>query len=264
MHRTLFDVGPFSIHMYGVMLAFAFWLGIELSIRLARKRGIDPVAIMDLGIIILVSSVIGARLLYVITHWAEFRHDLLGIFRVWEGGLTFYGGLAAGVAFGIGYLKRQGLRVLEVTDIIAPQIALGIALARVGCFLNGCCFGKESGLPWACTFPADSQAGWGAMAGKAIHPTQLYSAIANLVIFLFLRRLLGRRLAAGAVFFTFLIVYGVWRFGVDYLRYYEPNMFVMSPDSGITWNQVVSIAIILTGIILLARSRRGGDRHETP
>ncbi|MFH1312930.1 MAG: prolipoprotein diacylglyceryl transferase [Candidatus Eisenbacteria bacterium] len=264
MHRTLFDVGPFSIHLYGVMLAFAFWLGIELSIRIARKRGMDPVAIMDLGIIILVSSVIGARLLYVITHFTEYRHDLVGIFRVWEGGLTFYGGLAAGVAFGIGYLKRQGLRVLEVTDIIAPQIALGIALARVGCFLNGCCFGRESTLPWACTFPADSQAGWGAMAGKTIHPTQIYSAIANLVIFLFLRKLLGRRAAAGTVFFTFLIVYGVWRFAVDFLRYYEVNMYVMSAERGITWNQVASLVIILTGTVLLAKTRRRGDHHEIP
>jgi phosphatidylglycerol:prolipoprotein diacylglycerol transferase len=187
----------------------------------------------------------------------------VGIFRVWEGGLTFYGGLAAGVAFGIGYLKRQGLRVLEVTDIIAPQIALGIALARIGCFLNGCCFGRESHLPWSCTFPADSQAGWGAMAGKAIHPTQIYSAIANLVIFLFLRKLLGRRAAAGTVFFTFLIVYGVWRFAVDYLRYYEDNLYVMSAETGITWNQVASLVIILTGIVLLARLRRSGDHHET-
>jgi phosphatidylglycerol:prolipoprotein diacylglycerol transferase len=264
MHRTLFDVGPFSIHLYGVMLAVAFWLGIELSMRLARRRGIDPVSIMDLGIIILVSSVIGARLLYVITHWAEYRYDLLGIVRVWEGGLTFYGGLAAGVAFGIGYLKRQGLKVLEVTDIVAPQIALGIALARVGCFLNGCCFGKESDLPWACTFPADSQAGWGPMAGKAIHPTQVYSVIANLMIFLFLRWLLKRRRVEGTVFFTFLVAYGLWRFAVDFLRYYEANMYVISPDTGITWNQVASVVIILVGTIMLARSRRRTEHDETP
>ena len=262
MHRTLFDIGPFSIHLYGVMLAAAFWLGIELSMRLARKRGIDPVSIMDLGIIILVSSVIGARLLYVVTHWADYRHDLLGIVRVWEGGLTFYGGLAAGVAFGIGYLKRQGLKVLEITDIVSPQIALGIALARVGCFLNGCCFGKESGLPWACTFPADSQAGWGAMAGKAIHPTQIYSAVANLVIFLFLRRLLSRRARAGSVFYTFLVVYGAWRFVIDYVRHYEPNMYILAPETGLTYNQVTSAAIVLVGAVLLARSRHRGEIDE--
>jgi phosphatidylglycerol:prolipoprotein diacylglycerol transferase len=156
------------------------------------------------------------------------------------------------------------VRVLEITDIVAPQIALGIALARVGCFLNGCCFGKESDLPWACTFPPDSQAGWGPMAGKAIHPTQIYSAIANLVIFLFLRNLLKRGLRAGTVFSVFLITYGGWRFVIDYLRYYEPNMFVISPDTGITYNQVASAVIILVGAVLLAGSKRRREGDEAP
>ncbi len=263
MHRTLFEVGPFSIHLYGVMLAIAFWLGIELSIRSAKKMNVDPTSILDLGIIVLISSVIGSRFFYVITHLAEYQQDVLGVFRVWEGGLSFYGGLAAGVIFGIGYLMRKGLPVPLITDIVSPQIALGIAIARVGCFLNGCCFGKESDLPWACTFPSDSLAGW-IMAGKTIHPTQLYSAGANFLIFLLLRGLLRRRLPQGVVFYCFLIAYGVWRFAVDFLRYQEENMYVPGLGGNLTWTQVVSVAIAITGAVLTVRLRRYGEPGRVP
>jgi phosphatidylglycerol:prolipoprotein diacylglycerol transferase len=97
------------------------------------------------------------------------------------------------------------------------------------------------------------------MAGKAIHPTQLYSAIANFIIFLFMRKLLQRRLRAGHVFYAFLITYGFWRFAIDYLRYYEDVMYVGSAGAGITWNQVASVVIIAIGTILLVRSRRHGE-----
>lgn len=261
MHRTLFDIGSVSIHLYGVMLAIAFWLGIELSTRLAKKRGLDGTSIIDLGIIVLVASVVGARLLYVITHAAEYQHDLVGVFRVWEGGLTFYGGFAAGVIAGVGFLKRQGLPILGVTDIVAPQIALGISLARIGCFLNGCCFGIESDLPWACTFPQDSQAGW-VMAGAAVHPTQLYSAIANFIIFVILLKLLKRGFGRGIVFFTFLVMYGVWRFAIDYLRYYEDNVRLRIASASVTWYQVASAGVAVVGVILLLRARHHGKRDE--
>jgi phosphatidylglycerol:prolipoprotein diacylglycerol transferase len=254
MYRTLFDVGPFSIHTYGVALAVAFWLGIELSAREARKRGMDPVSIVDLGIVVLLSSVVGSRLLYVVAHLDSYRGDFLDMFKIWEGGLTFYGGLIAGVIFGIAFLKIKKIPVREAIDVIAPQIALGIAIARVGCFMNGCCFGRQTGLPWACTFPADSQAGM-VLGHVGLHPTQLYSAVANFGIFLFLRRRFRARPRNGTVFYTFLIAYGLWRFAIDYLRYYEDSMLVTRAGGGITWNQVVSIVLVAVGAILIARSR---------
>jgi phosphatidylglycerol:prolipoprotein diacylglycerol transferase len=262
MYRTLFDIGPFSINTYGVALAVAFWLGIELSAREARRRGMDPVKIIDLGIVILLSSVAGSRLLYVLGHLEDYRGDLLGMFKVWEGGLTFYGGLIAGVIFGIGFLKAKKVSVREAIDVVAPQIALGIAIARVGCFLNGCCFGTETGLPWACRFPADSQAGW-VLPGVGLHPTQLYSSAANLVIFLFLRRFLRSKPRSGMVFFAFLIAYGLWRFVIDYLRYYEENMYVTTAGGGITWNQLVSLAIMAIGAFLvLGTGRTPGESDD--
>lgn len=247
MHRTIFEIGQFSIHSYGVMLALAFWLGIEISSRQAKRRGIDPAFIVDLGLVILVSAVIGARLLFVAGHLEDYRNDWFGVFRVWEGGLSFYGGLAAATFFGILFIRRKGYPVDRVTDIIAPQLALGIAIARIGCFLNGCCFGKECNLPWAVVFPPDSQAGQ-IMDGKAIHPTQLYSSGANLMIFLFLRKLSRKQMPEGSLFSFFLVEYGSWRFLVDFLRYYEPGM-ILRQIAGITWTQFASLVIIAIGVV---------------
>jgi phosphatidylglycerol:prolipoprotein diacylglycerol transferase len=232
------------------MLAVAFWVAIELSARLARRRGMDGERIVDLGIVVLISSVAGSRLVFVLTHLGDYVQSPLDVFKVWEGGLTFYGGLAAGVLFGILYLRAKRLPILAVSDVVAPQIALGIALARIGCLLNGCCFGKQSDLPWACTFPTDSQAGW-TMAGMTIHPTQVYSAIANVMIFIALRRLLRRGGPAGMVFYAFVLSYGAWRFVIDFVRYYENHMYVTLAGVGFTWNQVLSIAVAGVGGLLL-------------
>lgn len=255
MHRTLFELGPLSVHTYGVMLAIAFWLGIELSARAARKRDIDETRVIDLGIVILISSVVGSRLLYVLTHLGEYENDWLGAFRVWEGGLVFYGGLIAGIVLGIAYLIGKKMPVLRVTDLVAPQIALGIALARVGCFLNGCCFGKESTLPWACTFPPDSQAG-AVMGASTIHPTQIYSVIANFIFFVILRRMLYRGYRPGTVFGSFMVLYGCWRFMIDNLRYYEERMRVGAMLGGLTFNQIASIIMIVAGLLLLLKVRQ--------
>jgi phosphatidylglycerol:prolipoprotein diacylglycerol transferase len=253
MHRTILDLGAVSVRAYGLLLVVAFWLGIELSARAARKRGIDPVRVLDLGLVVLVTSLVGSRLLYVLSHRAEYENDLIGVLRVWEGGLTFYGGLIAAVAFGMLYLKRKGLPVLKTSDTVTPQIALGIAIARIGCFLNGCCFGKESAAPWAVVFPPDCQAGW-EMAGLSLHPTQVYSSLANLALFVFLRKLLKRGYPDGMVLAAFLVLYGSWRFGIDYLRHYEPGMYVGS--LGVTWNQIVSLAMVAVGAVASLRLMR--------
>ena len=262
MHRTIIEFGAVGIRSYGVMLAIAFWVGIELSARIARKRGHDPLLIVDLGLVVLLSSVVGSRLLYVMTHLGDFRGDPWGVVRVWEGGLTFYGGLVAAVVLGVLFLRKKGRPVAEITDILAPQIALGISIARIGCFLNGCCFGVESTLPWACSFPPDSLAG-SVMRGIPLHPVQIYSAIANLVIALILYRLLSRHLPNGRVFSAFLVMYGCWRFIIDFWRYYEDRMLLGIGAVHITWNQVVSIVIILIGVGLLLRSGAyGGTRSR--
>ncbi|HVP58847.1 MAG TPA: prolipoprotein diacylglyceryl transferase [bacterium] len=261
MHRTIVELGPLAIRSYGVMLVIAFWLGIEMSSRIAKRRGLDPNRILDMGLVVLVASLAGSRLLYVVSHLSEYQYDKLSVLKIWEGGLTFYGGLIAGVGCGIAYLRWKKLPVLVVTDIVSPYIALGIAIARVGCFLNGCCFGKPTGLPWGCTFPPDSQAGWverSALAGKAVHPTQIYESIACVGMFFLLRWLAKGGRATGTVFFSLLVLYGGWRFGIDFLRYYEPGMMIGGIN--LTWNQVVSLVMIASGLVMLLRPVGSGGR----
>jgi phosphatidylglycerol:prolipoprotein diacylglycerol transferase len=262
MHRTIVELGPLAIRSYGLMLVIAFWLGIELSARVARQRGLDPGRILDMGLVVLVASLVGSRLLYVVSHLSEYQYDRIAVFKIWEGGLTFYGGLIAGVGCGVAYLRWKRLPVLEITDIAAPYIALGIAIARVGCFLNGCCFGKATGLPWGCVFPPDTQAGWverSMLAGQAVQPTQIYESLACAGMFLFLRKISKGDRAKGTVFFSLLVLYGAWRFGIDFLRYYEPGMMIAQVN--ITWNQVVSLVMIASGLVLLLRSARRGKDH---
>ncbi len=261
MYRTIFDFGAVGIRSYGVMLAIAFWVGIEVSARIARRRGHDPIVMVDLGLVILLSSVVGSRLLYVVTHLGAFRGDPWGVLRVWEGGLTFYGGFIAAVVAGVLYLVLKKLPVGEMTDILAPQIALGIAIARIGCFLNGCCFGKESTLPWACVFPPDSLAG-SVMDGAHIHPTQIYAVIANVAIAVALWRLLSKRPAPGSVFAGFLMLYGAWRFVIDFWRYYEEGMKIGIAGFDVTWNQIASVIAVVVGIgLLLWSGKHGGTRY---
>ena len=261
MHRTILDFGAVGIRSYGVMLAIAFWVGIELSARIARKRGHDSLLIVDLGLVILLSSVVGSRLLYVLSHMDDFRGDFWGVFKVWEGGLTFYGGLVAAVLLGVLFLKRRKQPVAQITDILAPQIALGIAIARVGCFLNGCCFGKESTLPWACAFPPDSLAG-SVMPGLHLHPVQVYAVVANLIIAVILYKLLRKGLPAGSVFAWLLILYGGWRFVIDFWRYYEDQVLVGSWGLQASYNQLVSVILIIIGIGLLLGSRKHGQARS--
>src|SRR5262249_27229845 len=134
-------------------------------------------------LLVLVASVLGARALYVFEHVDEFRHSPAGILAVWQGGLTLYGGIIAGVITGLLAAKRMGLPLWTVADALTPSVALGTAFGRVGCYLNGCCYGRPTDLPWGVTFPPDSFAGL-EFGNARIHPAQLYFALAGLALFL--------------------------------------------------------------------------------
>jgi len=188
VHTTLVRIGPLAIRSYGLMLALSFLLGILFARSRAKKAGVDFQRIMDLTVIVIVASVIGARGLYVVFHLKEFSSNPLDIINPFQGGgdvgiqgLTMYGGVILSILLSLWFLKRHGLPVWKVADVVAPCIALGIFLTRIGCFLNGCCFGTPCDLPWCVVFPAESAAGY-FFPDTHIHPTQLYSSLYGLVI----------------------------------------------------------------------------------
>lgn len=246
MFPIILKLGALNIYSYGLMLFISFVVGIKIVERRAKKFGVDPKKITDLALVVLIAVVIGSRLLYVIFHWSEFKDDLLGIIAFWRGGLAglmFYGGLVGALLAGILYAKSQRMPLLKMLDAVAPAIVLGEFFTRIGCFLNGCCFGKPTGLPCGVVFPYNSPAGY-TFHNTAIHPTQLYSSLAGLSLFFVALWLEKRRLRDGVLFFIIMTLYSLYRLLIDFVRYYE--------DAGNFWiNQAISIGLIALSVIML-------------
>ena len=248
MFPIIIRFGEFAIHTYGIMLALAFFVGIWLAEKRAVEAGYDKRIISDLGFWILISAVIGARLLYVLLHPAEFRNNPFEIVAIWRGGLMFFGGFLLALIVGIYYSKKNNIKVLSLGDIVAPSIALGIFFTRIGCFLNGCCFGIPTELPIGVHFPRDCAAGYSPIGHLPLLPTQLIASLFGLLLFFYLE---ARRKKAhhGELFGTILFAYGVFRFVIDLVRYYENSANFLT-------NQVVSIGIAIVGAIILWKSAR--------
>jgi len=255
MHPVLLDFGGFTIYSYGVLLAAAYLLGLQFALIRARKRGLDGQRVMDLGIWIIVSALVGAKLLLLIVDFKQFTsspRELLGLAR--SGGV-FYGGLIAAVTVALIYLRRHKMPLWTTTDVFAPGIALGHIVGRMGCLLAGCCFGRPTSMPWAITFTNPQAAANAATPlGIPLHPTQLYEAGAELLILIFLllweRRGIG---FPGRTFWSYLLLYGVSRFAIEFYRGDSRGMVFDT----LSTSQFVSIVLVpLSIIMLLLLSRR--------
>jgi phosphatidylglycerol---prolipoprotein diacylglyceryl transferase len=253
MHSILFRVGPIPIYAYGFMLMLAFVAGSAVAVRLAKQRGIRSEQVLDLTAVILVASIVGARLLYVALQWSYFRENPSHVWRIWEGGLSFQGGLAAGLLAGLVYCRRQGLSFLRMGDVMAPGAALGYAIGRIGCFLNGCCYGAPTSLPWACQFHDPPITG---PLTPPSHPTQIYASLVNLGIFALLLLVWRRQRFTGQVLWSYLLAYAVYRFGIEFLR---KGATAEVLALGMTHAQWASIGMaLLAGGVLVRLSRRSG------
>jgi phosphatidylglycerol:prolipoprotein diacylglycerol transferase len=197
------------------MIALGFFLGIVLAMRTARRLGEDPEKIMDLSFYILVAAIVGSRLFYVMTAWDTFADNPLEILKIWKGGLVFYGGFIGAVATAVLYIRMNRLPFWKTADIMAPSLALGQTLGRLGCFLAGCCYGRSSDSFWAVTFTDQACL---APVNTPLHPTQLYSAFTNLTIFGVLLIFSRRNTITGRVFWTYVLLYGLTRSIIETLR----------------------------------------------
>ena len=250
MHPILLDLGRLKIYSYGFMLALSFLIGIVISSRRAGRRGINSDIVYDLSIILVLGAVFGSRGLYILTHRDHFS-SIVDIVAIWQGGATFYGGLILAVAGAIVYLRIKKISFFRMADIGAPAVAAGVFVTRLGCFLSGCCFGNPTSCPIGVVFPAGSPAGH-CHAGVTIHPTQIYSSLYGLVIFVILILLDRKERFDGFLFSWLCILYGIARFIVDFFRFYEDSAIVAG---GLTDNQVISILLILFGAVYLAVRR---------
>jgi len=248
MRPVLFRIFGLGIPSYGLMLVISFLVAIFLVRRSAKKYNIPAAVIENLAFWVMLGVIIGGRLLYVLFHLNEY-YDVFTIFEVWRGGMMFFGGFLGAIVAGIMYIRTVKLPVLLLGDIIAPSIALGEFFTRIGCFLNGCCFGLPCSLPWAVKFPPDSFAGQSPVGEFHLHPTQLYSSLFGLLLFLYLFLRSRRKHYQGELFGLYLAVSGIYRLTIDFIRYYE--------DAANLWvNQLISIGVIAGGIAIYVISRR--------
>jgi phosphatidylglycerol:prolipoprotein diacylglycerol transferase len=205
---------------------------------------------MDLGIYVIVAAFVGAKLLLVLVDFRHFVENPGDLFSLFRAGGVFYGGLILATAVAIWYVRRHRMPVWDVGDAAAPGIALGHVTGRLGCFLGGCCYGRPADVPWAVTFTSpDAAANVGTPLGIPLHPTQLYEAGAELVI-LFGLLLLERRGRSfpGRTFFSYLVVYGVSRFVIEFYRG-DPRGFVF--DSLMSTSQFISLLLIPASLVML-------------
>jgi phosphatidylglycerol:prolipoprotein diacylglycerol transferase len=246
VHPIALKFGALTVTWYGVMVALAFVAGLWTASRRAPSGGFSPESILDLGPWIIVGAILGARALYVITFWREQFSEapFFEVFRVWRGGLVFYGGFAGAVVTCIVWARLKSVAVWNLGDVLAPSIALGYAFGRMGCLLNGCCYGKACALPWAIHFPIGHESG-----AEAVHPTQVYDALAALAFYAFLAWRFRRRTFPGQVFVTYLWGYAILRFSVEFLRGdYPPEQHYLGGWA--TPAQVASLLILLAGVLL--------------
>ncbi len=250
MYPVLFHIGSLAIRTYGVLLAFSFLAGIWLARKRAERTIITSDQILDLSLYLIISSVLGARLLYVVLHWGEFSDNLFLIVNPFQSpgefgvsGLVFYGGLLSGTLTGIWFAFRNDLPFRVLADVMTPSIALGLAISRIGCFLNACCFGLPCEQPWGVRFPIDSVAG--NLFHGPIHPTQIYSSVGAAFIFGIVWLIDRHRPFDGFSFCVFLALYGVLRFTVDFFRFYDAESIVRIFDIPFSVNQLISLGFFI-------------------
>lgn len=210
MRPILFEVFGWPIYSYGLMLAIAFLIGIYGVGQSSKKYGINMDTIIDLGVWVLIGAIAGSRLAYVITEYQYFIKNPWEIILINSGGLAFHGGLLGGFAAGFWYLKFKGIYPWKLADLVAPFIALGYGIVRIGCFLKGCCYGKETNVFWALPCSGNDH--------FLRHPTQLYSMAGSLLLFVVLWKFRDHKRFSGFLFLLYIGLYSIVRFGVEFFR----------------------------------------------
>ena len=269
MRQVLFEV-PFlgvKIFGYGLMLFFAFLGSMHLAARRARREGLDPETIYDLALWVFLGGIIGARGFYVLEYWGTRITSFWEIFEIWKGGIVLYGSVFGGAVAFLAYRAIRPFPLRPMLDVVAPAIALGIAIGRVGCFLNGCCWGDTCDLPWAVSFPRESPPWVAELSLRQIppdaaqslwlHPTQLYSTVDGLILLTLLNAYYPLRRRDGEVMGLLMICYPITRFFIEQLRNDEGVFY-----AGMTVSQVISVGILAGALIYWAFLLRSAkSRH---
>lgn len=260
MHSELFRIGPIVIQSYGAMMAAGFLLGLVNWVWLGRREGRSPTFCSDLLFWIAVSGILGARAAYVAAEWRAYASDPISILRIDQGGLIYYGGLLASSAALVVFARRRAVNLTALLDFVVTSVPLAHAFGRVGCFFNGCCYGRPGELPWCVRFPRESLVWWNHVqeglihrhgaASLPVHPTQLYEAAFNLALYGLVAVHFRRRRRDGTTLALYLLVYPVGRFLLEFVRGHD-RVFV----GGLSMAQCVSLGLFALGLGVAWRAR---------
>ena len=248
MYPRLLELGPITVYTYGVLLAAAYLFGLQLARVRAKQRGLDANRVLDLGIYIIISALVGAKLLLLITDFKSLTADPRELLTLARSGGVFYGGLIVAVIVALWYIRRVGLPLWTTCDVFAPGIALGHVVGRFGCLFAGCCYGKPTTRPWGITFTDPfAAANVGTPLGVALHPTQLYEAGAELLILIVLlvTERKGRPFP-GRTFWLYMLLYAISRFIIEFYRGDDRGTVGMFSTS-----QFISIVLAPLAIVML-------------
>jgi phosphatidylglycerol---prolipoprotein diacylglyceryl transferase len=254
VYPHLFHIGSFALPTYGFMAALGMVCGLTAVFRLARFRGMDPDQMWNLGGIAAFSGIVGSKLLLLLLNWRDYAESPSRIFSIetLQSGGVFSGGLLLAIICVWWYVRKNKIPFLSAADVFAPGVALGHAFGRIGCLAAGCCYGRETHVPWAITFHNSWAADFsGTPLNRPLHPTQLYEFVAEAINFVFLYWLCKRKKFEGQVIALFMIIYGTERYIFEFFRG-DPGRGQL-PGGWITGTQIIALGLVVSGFVIYLR-----------
>jgi phosphatidylglycerol:prolipoprotein diacylglycerol transferase len=240
-------IGNFTIYSYGLMLVLAFFVSAYLCSSQARKEKLDSEQIFNLFFYVFIFGIIGSRLFYVLINARFYLRHPLEIIMLQHGGMAWFGGFFFGAATAILFIKQHKMELLKTLDLLAPFIALGQAIGRIGCLLNGCCFGRET--DFGLYFKVFDQ---------ILIPTQLYSSLLLLLIFIILRFKQDRKHLLGQILCSYLFLYSLKRFFIEFLRNDSPRIFF-----GLTFFQILCLVVFFISLAITSKLLLAGKKQAS-
>jgi phosphatidylglycerol:prolipoprotein diacylglycerol transferase len=251
----VFSIGGFHLPTYGLLVALAFLIALALTARLAKANGLDSETVLNLGIYCAMAGIGGAKLMMILVDFDDYVRNpgiLFSLGTLQAAGI-FYGGLIAAVVLAYFYMRKKHLPFLATADVLAPGIAIGHAIGRLGCFAAGCCWGAPTHSPLAVTFTRpEAHDLVGVPLGVPLHPTQLYESLGEVIIFLILYRLISKPHRPGAIIGLYLVLYSTVRFFDDFLRDPQQANPFGGPFNNAQW---ISLGLIATVVVFWLKSR---------
>jgi phosphatidylglycerol:prolipoprotein diacylglycerol transferase len=254
----LISFGSLYLPTYGVLVALGFLVGLWVTVKLARRSGLNSELITNLAVYVALAGLLGAKLLMIAFDWPNVQIFSLSFLQAAG---VFQGGLILAIIVGIWYIQHNKLPLLTTLDAFAPGIAIGHAIGKLGCFAAGCCWGKATTLPWAVTFHSpDAEELTGVPLETPLHPAQLYETLSEALVFAFLIWRFGKTHEPGRIIGMYLVLSSALRFGIEFTRFHQQALPFGLPFSITQW---IAIALALVGAALLMRPSRAAVPGHT-